>query len=57
MIKPRGVDLSFAITRLKIGFIEKMRENDIEIAQNSLPSAREPPEGCYLSPNQGATRT
>ena len=52
MIKPRGVDLgiffweflylSFAVTRLKIGLIEKMRKNDIEIAQNGLPSPMKP---------------
>ena len=35
--------LSFAVTRLKIGFIEKMQKNDIEIAQNGPPCPR-PPE-------------
>ena len=43
--KPSGefLYLSFAVTRLKI--YKKYKKNDIEIAQNSLPSSRKPPGG------------
>ena len=46
--------LSFVITKLKIGLVEKMRKNDIDFAQNG---PREPPGAYLMSPNQGATRT
>ena len=39
--------LSFAVTRLKIGLIEKMRKNDIGFAKNGFPcpmKVKVPPE-------------
>ena len=45
--------LSFVITKLKIGLVEKMKKTEIDFAQNG---PREPP-GAYLMSNQSATRT
>ena len=49
--------LSFAVIRLNIWPLEKMQKMYMEIAQNGLPSPKEPLGAYIIFPNQGATRT